>query len=95
MPRGLRTGTGAGVRHMLGSGRLVCERRGAIWEAGCEWGHRGDPGKALGRGDGSDRGMGQGRWWRGPSLGISPLPSSLLAVDWNVTNIPEGILCSG
>ena len=46
----------------------------------------------LGRGDRGGRGTGRGRPVEGNVLRNFPLSSSFLAIEWNCTNIPEGIL---
>lgn len=56
----------------------------------------GETGVRLGRSDGGGRvgrgGGGVGGRWQGTSLGICPPSSSLLAIEWGLANIPEGIL---
>lgn len=78
--------------------RLVLARLGSggAWsESRCTLGGREclEAVVGLGRGDGGGRGKGLERNQRSRmSLGASPMPSSLLAIEWNFTHIPEGIL---
>lgn len=54
-----------------------------------------EAGVGLGRGDEAWLGGEYGGQWRGMSSGNSSLSSSLLAILWNFTHIPEGILQFG